>query len=128
MRKCNSRFDGEYKKYVPLEHRTAVFMFEQRQAGPVYIQPAKMFVGAEVPNPAKTQKLPASRSGVFSAAHPVGRLSFAAVAALVFRFFCTEEHLNVVPMHEQLAVLGRGQRDTRHRPRAFPRRAYQIRR
>lgn len=31
MRKCNSRFDGEYKKYVPLEHRTAVFMFEQRQ-------------------------------------------------------------------------------------------------
>lgn len=53
MRKCNSRFDGEYKKYVPLEHRTAVFMFEQRQAGPVYIQPAKMFVGAEVPNPAK---------------------------------------------------------------------------
>ena len=32
MRKCNSRFDGEYKKYVPLEHRTAVFMFEQRQA------------------------------------------------------------------------------------------------
>ena len=53
MRKCNSRFDGEYKKYVPLEHRTAVFMFEQRQAGPVYIQPAKMFVGAAAPNPIK---------------------------------------------------------------------------
>ena len=56
----------------------------------------------------QTLKLKTARllqSGSFSAARPVGRLSFASVAAGVGRFFFAEERLDIVSMHQQLAVL-----------------------
>lgn len=65
MRKCNSRFDGEYKKYVPLEHRTAVFMFEQRQAMSAYIHTQKCLLRANAPKPQKLKKLQASAWSFF---------------------------------------------------------------
>ena len=52
----------------------------------------------------KTQNSPALQLGCFSAARPVGRLSFAASAAVGSGLFFAEERLDVVSMHQQLAV------------------------
>ena len=53
----------------------------------------------------KTQDCPALQPGCFSAARPVGRLSFAAAAAVGVGLFAGEEALNVLAVYEQLAVL-----------------------
>lgn len=58
-----------------------------------------------MPQTPKTQKAPGTGLELFSAAHPRGRLSFAAVLMGRGRLFFAEEHLDVVTVGEQFAVL-----------------------
>ena len=58
-----------------------------------------------MPQTPKTQKAPGQCLELFSAAHPRGRLSFAAVLMGRGRLFFAEEHFDVVAVDEQLAVL-----------------------
>lgn len=77
---------------------------ENRQAGRVAGHSRQNACWDFIPNP-ENSKLPGLAVGrFFSAARPVGRLSFAASAAGVGRFFFAEEHFYVVPIHQQLAV------------------------
>ena len=70
-----------------------------------YIRLQKTLVGADAPNPKNSKSSRPRGLELFSAAHPRGRLSFAAILMGRGWFFFAEEHLDVVAMDEQLAVL-----------------------